>query len=444
MTKNMENLNNPGLTGKNRIYLVVAIAILIIIAIAIGIFWTTSSQNKPTANCGDNVCQLNENVRTCPRDCLIKNNNQQSLCGDGICSILETNSDTCSQDCDQDKPKEKITPDDPQATKNQLTNNQLFAWAGGTIDLSNDTKYISDLGIVNADTNALWDGPKGSAIETEKGRYDFSYLDVAIKELKNAGINNTCLAINPSNKLYDIQHGVMTNSSQWQAYNNFLEALIAHYPSVNCWQIVRELNEEKFSGTPERYAELISFSSKIIRKINPQAIIVFGALPYELREQTHRENFLKDVLAKTNDFDAIDIHLHQGLSKETGVKMVEEAVNYYKAQLTGSKKIFFETSSYSGQPKGYLEQTEQDQADDLIARLNKLKELGVDRINLEGGLYQRFYFLFVGGKPTGHLEYFEHNALVWNCAIDDETDDNNCISGNKKKSYYALKTWLTE
>lgn len=79
----------------------------------------------------------------------------------------------------------------------------------------------------------------------------------------------------------------------------------------------------------------------------------------------------------------IDIHLHDGgdeiATKENGAALVEKAFNLYKSQLEGiysNIKISFETSAYTGSPNNMPYQTEQDQADDVIARLNKLTELG--------------------------------------------------------------------
>jgi len=61
-----------------------------------------------------------------------------------------------------------------------------------------------------------------------------------------------------------------------------------------------------------------------------------------------------------------------------------------------------------------------------------MTELGVDYVNLEGGIFQRQYFLFVGGKPTKHLEYFENVGLIYNPKV------NNGKTG-KKIAYDVLK-----
>jgi len=72
-----------------------------------------------------------------------------------------------------------------------------FFWSGGTRDVETDSQYIFDLGIKNAETNALW-----KTIETTKGKYDFEELDSTISGLKNSGITNICITIYPEKLRY--------------------------------------------------------------------------------------------------------------------------------------------------------------------------------------------------------------------------------------------------
>jgi len=322
------------------IYIIVGVLALVVIFLG-KIFFYSATPAKEF--CGDGVCQTNESCENCLEDC-------------GICLSKPT-----------------IKP--------------IFFWGGGVRNVNDDKKYLSDLGIKNAETDVMWGGPEFIAIESTKGVYNFDNLDSAINTLESAGITKICLAINPTNNLYGIEHAVIKTGEQWTAYANFLKALVNKFPNIDCFQIVRELNEEKFSGTPEQYAELIKFSNEIIKVVNPDAIIVFGALAYDFREKIGRTYFLKDVInVLPNDkkyFDMIDIHLHDGgdeiATKENGAALVEKAFNLYKSQLEGiysNIKISFETSAYTGSPNNMPYQTEQDQADDVIARLNKLTELG--------------------------------------------------------------------
>jgi len=158
-----------------------------------------------------------------------------------------------------------------------------FFWSGGTRDVETDSQYISDLGIKNAETNALW-----KTIETTKGKYDFEELDSTISGLKNSGITNICITIYPTNEIYNIKSGLVETQEQFNAYENFLDKLTTRYPKVDCYQIVKEMNLEKFSGTPEQYAELLVFSHDKITEVNSNAIIVFGAQGYDFRETIGR------------------------------------------------------------------------------------------------------------------------------------------------------------
>jgi hypothetical protein len=314
-----------------------------------------------------------------------------------------------------------------------------------------DFAYLADLGIKAGDSNATWGGVGG--IETVKGQYDFSKLDKVVSGLKNAGVSNICLSIYLQNSLYNISGGNFTTDSQWTGYGNFLSALIKHYPEVNCYQSPREANTFQLNATPQVYAKIIKFTSEKIKGLNPKAMIVLAGLPYDLRVKDGRENYLKETIASLPTdkkyFDAIDIHLHLGYWKSNGTAGVTSAFNFYKGQLSGTyanSKIFFETSAYTGTIQdnkyNYPRQTEQDQADDIISRLNKLAELGAYRVNLEGGVWQRPYFLFTGAGKTGHIVYFEHNGLIWDCSVDKDTDNGSCTTGTKKKAYSALKDWI--
>jgi hypothetical protein len=327
--------------------------------------------------------------------------------------------------------------------------NLIVSWSGGTIGTDHDFEYISDLGLRAAETNAFWGPPSPHGIEKARGQYDFSSLDRLTARLGNAGVSEISLAVFPENALYGVRGSRFTSEEQWLAFGKFLEALVAHFPEVGCYQIARELNRERLVTSAREYARLVEFSSRIVKRGNPRAAVAFCGLPYDLRGKDGRESFLADVIAELpadeRHFDAIDIHVHQGLTREDGTAGVESAFRFYVGQLSGiytDSRVLFETSVYTGTPRGSTRQSEQDQAGDLVGRLDRLRELGVHRASLEGGIYQRPFLLFVGGRPSGHLDYFEHTGLVWNCEVDRDADTPSCSSGRPKKAYQALKEWL--
>jgi hypothetical protein len=126
-------------------------------------------------------------------------------------------------------------------------------------------------------------------------------------------------------------------------------------------------------------------------------------------------------------------------------------MDFYKKQLAGTmyqdSLLFFETSSYTAQPgemNDLPSQTEDQQAQDLQNRLTVLAEKGACWINLEGGIFQRKYFMFsaegqvkaasLQGSRKNPLKYFECTGLIWNPKVNDGKT-------GKKKAFAVVKNW---
>ncbi|MBN1413231.1 MAG: hypothetical protein JW969_20490 [Spirochaetales bacterium] len=341
----------------------------------------------------------------------------------------------------------------------------MVAWSGTFREIRNDVVYFKELNITQAETSVQW-----KFVERVKGKYEFKDLRMVIDMLEKNGIDEIALAVYPENPLYiDVRKSRKTvpqNGWQWAAYKNFLSALVKEFrKEVRYYQIVREINPARFLGSAEDYAGLLEFSYDIIKSVDREAKIIFSALPYELRNKMDRQKFLPDVIRRLPGekkyFDAIDIHFHglpvnEGgpLSYKNGARNMALAFDYYKDQLRGTKYedtlIFFETSSYSageGDINGLPAQTETQQAEDLKNRLTVLSEKGAYWINLEGGIYQRKYFLFsesgeIKGSNTSAgrnnpLKFFEYTGLVWN------PDVNKGMTG-KKQAFDVIKKWNNE
>lgn len=375
-------------------------------------------------------------------------------------------------------------------------NRPPVAWSGTFREINNEKNYIKELKITKAETNAHW-----RFIEKNQGVYDFEQIHSVVDILKQDGVKEISLAIYPENPLYNdvqvTQSSVPQTEEQWTAYKNFLTALVNDFKNdVQFYQVIREINLGRFLGTPEDYAKFLVFSSNTIKSLDPQAKIIFAALPYELCINSDRNNFLADTIqALPTDkkyFDAIDIHLHrlpensgEVLSVDNGDLYVAKSYDFFTDQLSGTaykdSLVFFETSSYTaeqGDIDNNMVQTEQQQAQDLEKRLEVLAQKGVYWINLEGGISQRPYFMFNagggiqggGGRPQGGpggggfrgqgqggfrgpraglqggggqsgqknpLKYFEYTGLIWNPEVNDG-------KSGKKKAFDLIKEWNNE
>ncbi len=354
-----------------------------------------------------------------------------------LLSIIYLNGLNCGDACagDSENPK-------PEYTLN-------FGVGGPRINFINELKFAKELDLKNAEIGFSW-----NKIETQKGVFDFSEIDYVMEELSNAGISqsNMCFQIKG---LRSNAHGItgyLRTAQQEQAFKDLLSEFIDRYPNVECYLIIREMNNENFPGSAADYAKLLVISNEVIPE---DYTIVFAGLPYDLKESIPKlETFLEDTIAELPKdkkyFDMYRIHMHS-TPKSNGIARMEEAFNQYSSQLSGVYEnidLFFETSSYTGQPYpgsgDYPRQTEQDQAEDLILRLEKMRELGVKATFIEGGIYTRPYFLFINTVPTGHLDFFEHCGIVRNCEVDDDSDDGQCTTGEPKKAFYAVKDWITQ
>jgi hypothetical protein len=328
------------------------------------------------------------------------------------------------------------------------------AWSGNYREIGNDQPYLEELNITQAETTVLW-----RFVETSEGNYDFEETRQVVNVLKQNGVKEIILNITPENPLYiDIgssQKTIPQNPQQWTAYKNFLTATVNNFKNeAQFYQVVRELNPARFLGTAQDYAELLKFSSDTIKAIDPNAKIVFGAMPYELRREPDRQNFIADVIHYLPEnkkyFDAIDVHLHRlqqddggPLTVDNGAYYTAKVIDFYKNQYAGTmyedSLLFFETSSYTAQPGEMIDlpsQTEDQQSQDLQNRLTVLAGKDVYWINLEGGILQRKYFMFSAGGQiiNASLQYFEHTGLIWNPTVNEGKT-------GKKKAFDAVKNW---
>jgi hypothetical protein len=334
-------------------------------------------------------------------------------------------------------------------------------WSGNFREIGNDQPYLKELNITKAETAVHW-----RFAETSEGNYDFEKIRQVVNVLKQNGLKEILLNIAPENPLYiDVHNSQKTipqNQQQWTAYKNFLTAFVNNFKNeAQFYQIIRELNPARFLGTAQDYAKLLKFSSDTIKAIDPNAKIVLGAVPYDLRREPDRRNFIADVInylpKDKKYFDAIDIHLHKlqnddggPLTADNGAYYTAKVIDFYKKQLVGTmyknSLIFFETSSYTALPgeiNSLPSQTEDQQAQDLQNRLNILAEKGGCWINLEGGIFQRKFLMFsaegqvMAGSFQGKknpLKYFECTGLIWNPKVNDG-------KAGKKKAFDVVKNW---
>jgi polysaccharide biosynthesis protein PslG len=146
-------------------------------------------------------------------------------------------------------------------------------------------EHLGKLGIKWARVQTGW-----CRCETEKGKYDFRWLDEIVDSLGEQGIN-AWFNLGYGNKLYTpeapdvsaVGYAPVFTEEARAGWAAFVEAIACHFANrVKCWEIWNEPNCDIF-WRPQKpsaagYVELVKFTASRIRSRIPHATIVGGAL----------------------------------------------------------------------------------------------------------------------------------------------------------------------
>jgi hypothetical protein len=139
-------------------------------------------------------------------------------------------------------------------------------------------------------------GASWSSIEKQKGEYDWSETDEAFAAVLDAGIT-PFVTLGSSNLLY-VDSATYDNpelaeiygyfpqpptvsEAAMQGWLTFVEAAINRYKDqVRYWEIWNEPNHRKYWGgdpNPEEYGQLVNLTAKLIKELQPDAVIIAGS-----------------------------------------------------------------------------------------------------------------------------------------------------------------------
>ncbi|MET7395702.1 beta-galactosidase [Dactylosporangium sp. NPDC005572] len=174
--------------------------------------------------------------------------------------------------------------------------------------------HLSRLGAKWARVQTGW-----SRCETERGRYDFAWLDEIVDSLAAAGVA-TMFSVTFGNELYmpDVPHESAVGyvpvyyAEAVPAWTAFVQALASHYRGrVSHWEVWNEPNIPQFwqagpvSGRD--YAELTRITARAVRAEIPDATIIGGAT--SLADPAFLVDALRAGLADA--IDAFSFHPYQ-------------------------------------------------------------------------------------------------------------------------------------
>lgn len=161
--------------------------------------------------------------------------------------------------------------------------------------------YVGELGVKHARIQSGW-----AKCEKQKGAYEFAWLDECVYGLSQQGVRPwVCLCY--GNPLYgsDVNLGsglapLVTSQEALAAWQKYVQATVARYKDVVTeWEIWNEP-----FGQGKNYATLVLTTAELIKRIQPQAIVLVTAI-----HDPDRVAVL-DALKAANKLDLVDYWIY--------------------------------------------------------------------------------------------------------------------------------------
>ena len=170
------------------------------------------------------------------------------------------------------------------------------------------------------DLNTTWvrqsSGPSAvvwDIVEPEKGKYNWALSDRSLNDLHNNGIHilATIRSVNSWDQKRDNNRKKGTKLvHDMDAYLNFLREAVKRYLFVDVWRIENEPNLKVYwADTPGNYLKLLRSSYKVIKEVNPDALVMIGGVsgPFHL-DKFWSVIFHQLGKEKERCFDIFDCH----------------------------------------------------------------------------------------------------------------------------------------
>ncbi len=137
----------------------------------------------------------------------------------------------------------------------------------------NYRQYVGELGVKSARLQSGW-----AKCEPEKGRYEFDWLDNCVYGLDEQGVKPwICLCY--GNPIYgadkNLGSKIFTDDVTMNAWLKYVEATVKRYKNVVTeWEIWNEPNLGANIEFAQSYADLLMKTTEVIKKIQPEAVII--------------------------------------------------------------------------------------------------------------------------------------------------------------------------
>jgi hypothetical protein len=229
-------------------------------------------------------------------------------------------------------------------------------------------------------------------------------------------------------------------------FSNTTRKLIRENPGITIWQMDNEPGLGKYD--PEEYVDVFLVMRAIVREECPSCRIALAgaAVPYEggIADRdyfTQVFRLIEQYTGEVRPFDIIDLHIYGRAGNYRTIPSLLEDYRQLLGEHGFSEDISIwitECATYTGipsKPAGYPNQTEEQQAAELLKRFAIAAAEGSERY-----AWNRYYENYQY-KDDGN-GFFDNTGLVFN-GLGPEADLG-IEAGTRKKAFLAYKTLIAE
>ena len=304
---------------KNGSTLLIIVMVVLLVVVGGILAYIIIKPDKHNFVCGDKICQSGENSKNCLKDCPLK-----TYCGDNICDAKEVaNPSLCPEDCD-DEPITSSCGDGncngdescgttdtaPECNSDcgscpQLTSDYemgLSNWGGWSPD-QDYFDYLDGLEITWSRANFLDFTSRIVKDVDEERAFCKNYCNEPLEKSINCEDlqlkqNYICGLLVPRRDLFENQYSDMRltiskgfnligqldliNYRSEESFREYVRETVDYFgDEIKYWEIGNEVSIPEFwSGTPQKYGELVEIASNEINKVcsDCKVVISFSGL----------------------------------------------------------------------------------------------------------------------------------------------------------------------
>jgi len=192
--------------------------------------------------------------------------------------------------------------------KVEFDENPLGVAYGGFYKGGRFLHFIRDLNVNSTQINIRW-----KEVESQKGRFNWRAVDNFVKQLKDG--DRALIRIKTNSKW--TSRGEASMPRDMEQYATFVRTLVGRtHGKVKYFESDWEIDSRKFwDDTPENYVRLLKTFFNTVKKVNHEAVIIFGGHSgHFMGPAPARHEVIDYVFQHGSDyFDIFDVHMYNDL-----------------------------------------------------------------------------------------------------------------------------------